>query len=327
MSGPPSFLHCRLAQGSVVLPLSCIRGLEGIGRLQRLPRPGPLAGWLLGAEPEAPVYDLSVLLGLPPTRPGRETTVVLYGCQSAASGLLVEAVIRTEVAAASVLARPRLLDRPDLAAWAGAISVEGDLVPWLDPSRLHADLAACGPPREARAPAARRPLPRPPGAPAPAIVTFEALGEADGRGSDRGAGSSFALSLSQVVEVVDLAAPVPLPGGPGFLLGLVEWRGRAVPVVDLSVLLDGLPRGSAAPRRAIIARTLDPTDCVALAAAGEIRMRRLPLAGRLLEPPAGARGQGRGALLGCVEIDGRSVRLPDLEHLLSAECEGFGRAA
>ena len=320
MSEPLSFLRCRLAEGSVALPLAGVRGLEGIDRLQRIPRPGPLAGWLLGAEDEVPVYDLSVLLGLPPARLGSETTVVVYGRAAVARGLLVAAVSRVEAGGAALLARPRLLDRPDLGAWAGAIAVEGELVPWLDPSPLHPDLAPCGSLRDAAMPGARRPLPRPPTAPARAIVTFEA-------------GSTFGLSLSQVVEVVDLGAPVPLPGGPAFLLGLIEWRGRAVPVVDLSAALGGLPippipsipRG--APRRALIARTLDPTDCIALAASGEIRMRRLPLAGRLVAPPEGEAWQAPSPLLGIAELDGGTVLIPDLEQILSTGYEGFGRAA
>lgn len=317
MSEPLSFLRCRLAEGSVALALAAVRGLEGIDRLQRLPRPGPLAGWLLGAEDEVPVYDLSVLLGLPPARSGSETTVVLYGCEAVARGLLVAAASRFEAGGAALLARPRLLDRPDLGAWVGAIALEGELVPWLDPSPLHSDLAPCGSPHGAAALGARRPLPPPPSAPARAIVTFEA-------------GSTFALSLSQVVEVVDLGAPVPLPGGPGFLLGLIEWRGRAVPVVDLSLALGELsipsiPSG--APRRALIARTLDPTDCIALAVSGEIKMRRLPLVCRLVEAPERVARQAPRAVLGIAELDGGTVLIPDLEHILSTGYEGFGWAA
>jgi chemotaxis signal transduction protein len=316
VSEPLSFLRCRLTAGSVGLTQACVRGLEGVEQLQRIPRlprvpqPSALAGWLLGSELEVPVYDLSVLLGLPPCCSEDESTVVLYGCAAATCGLLVAAACPTRPEATTLLARPRLLDRPDLGAWVGVIAVEGDLVPWLDPSRLHPDLASCGAPRGAAAPGAREPLPIPSAVSTPALLIFGAENEL-----------SFALSVSQAVEVVELgAAPAPLPGGPDFLLGLIEWRGRAVPLVDLGVLgiaWGGNPIESIGPSRALIARTFDPTDCIALAVSGEIEMRRLPLEGRLIEVPEGA------ALLGCAEIDGRVVLLPDLERIVALEQHGL----
>ena len=43
----------------------------------------------------------------------------------------------------------------------------------------------------------------------------------------------FALPLGCVVEVVRMAALTPAPGAPGHVLGLLDLRGRVVPVIDL----------------------------------------------------------------------------------------------
>jgi purine-binding chemotaxis protein CheW len=50
----------------------------------------------------------------------------------------------------------------------------------------------------------------------------------------------YALPLGCVVEVVRMAALAPVPDAPGFVLGLLDLRGRVVPVVDLRRRL-GLP--------------------------------------------------------------------------------------
>ncbi|HEV3465113.1 MAG TPA: chemotaxis protein CheW, partial [Actinomycetota bacterium] len=50
----------------------------------------------------------------------------------------------------------------------------------------------------------------------------------------------YALPLGCVVEVVRMAALTPAPGAPGHVLGLLDLRGRVVPVMDLRARL-GLP--------------------------------------------------------------------------------------
>ena len=53
----------------------------------------------------------------------------------------------------------------------------------------------------------------------------------------RVAGGEYALPLGCVVEVVRMAALTPAPGGPGHVLGLLDLRGRVVPVMDLRTRL------------------------------------------------------------------------------------------
>jgi purine-binding chemotaxis protein CheW len=52
----------------------------------------------------------------------------------------------------------------------------------------------------------------------------------------------YALPLGCVVEVVRMAALTAAPGAPGHVLGLLDLRGRVVPVMDLRVRL-GLSPG------------------------------------------------------------------------------------
>ena len=51
--------------------------------------------------------------------------------------------------------------------------------------------------------------------------------------------SSYALDARRVVEVVPRVKLRPIPHAPAFLLGMLAYRGRAVPVIDFGVLTGG----------------------------------------------------------------------------------------
>ena len=58
----------------------------------------------------------------------------------------------------------------------------------------------------------------------------------------------FAVSLASVAEVGRVPAITRIPGGPDWLAGVANWRGRLLPVLDLRGLLgaEQTPMGSAA---------------------------------------------------------------------------------
>ena len=97
----------------------------------------------------------------------------------------------------------------------------------------------------------------PPGgtrAPAPlreatSALLFPSLEAADGAGR-----FVPALPMAWVREVRPAQATRPLPQAPGALQGLIVWRGRSVPVIDLAQRLTGIPTGQAsdAGRRLVV---------------------------------------------------------------------------
>jgi chemotaxis signal transduction protein len=48
----------------------------------------------------------------------------------------------------------------------------------------------------------------------------------------------FAVSLESVAEVGRVPAVTRIPGGPDWLAGVANWRGRLMPVLDLRAMLD-----------------------------------------------------------------------------------------
>lgn len=53
----------------------------------------------------------------------------------------------------------------------------------------------------------------------------------------RFAGARYAVDMANVAEVVPVPAMTRIPGGPAWLSGVVNWRGRVLPVIDLRPLV------------------------------------------------------------------------------------------
>ncbi|EWY41629.1 chemotaxis protein CheW [Skermanella stibiiresistens SB22] len=130
----------------------------------------------------------------------------------------------------------------------------------------------------------------------------------------------FAVPVGKVREILDVRAISSLPHAPAYLLGIIDVRGRSIPVIDLRVKL-GMPAVPATPDSRIIVTEL--------AAAGRVLVLGL-LADRVFEvtamdgdrmdppPDIGARWEAR-----CVVGVGRRgdgfVIVFDLEKLFADE--------
>jgi chemotaxis-related protein WspB len=65
---------------------------------------------------------------------------------------------------------------------------------------------------------------------------------------------SYALDTAQIAEVLPLLTVTRIPQAPAGVAGLVNYRGRAVPVIDLSELLLGEPAAPHISTRLILVR-------------------------------------------------------------------------
>ena len=112
----------------------------------------------------------------------------------------------------------------------------------------------------------------------------------------------FALPAEIVAGLADCGPIYPVPGAPPVVLGLAEWRGSVVTVLDLQPTLGAPP--SDAP--ACLVRLRPPLQHIALHARAGVSLRpfheALPVAG------ADARSE---CVAQCFEDGGRSVYLLD----------------
>jgi chemotaxis signal transduction protein len=225
-------------------------------------------GWLPGNEGDIPVFSLANQLGrfspAPLSTEGRsgalQRIVVLNppppppqaggseGVQPWA--LLVDRVSQViQIPADRVVPLPPIVVNPSADYFKGIIKLDEQLILFLSPERLHPDasLSAGGPVRKAAS-----------SSPGPFLSTRSPTASAEGQRLGHGQivifsiaelhpgerALSFGLSISQVPEILEPLPMIPVPAAPAFVLGLVNWRDRPVPVIDLASRLGLAPEAN-----------------------------------------------------------------------------------
>lgn len=132
----------------------------------------------------------------------------------------------------------------------------------------------------------------------------------------------FGLSLAQVQEIAGLPALLPIPNAPKYVLGITNWRGLPVPIIDLRARLgmEGEPD---------VPTSLDPKSRLLIARAPRQRGDE-GLVGFLIKPQVKAfalpipyqRNQQRLALdpqllMGIFDLEGTPLLIPDLDVMLT----------
>ncbi len=300
-------------------------------------RPSPV-GWLPGKEGDIPVFSLESQLGRSSLAPlsteggsGASRRIVVLNPppsppQAGRSergrpwALLVDRVSQViQIPADRVVPLPPIVVNPSADHFKGVIKLDEELILFLSPERLHPDasLSAGRPVREAASPS-----------PDPILSTRSPTASAEGRRRRHGQivifsiaephpgerALSFGLSISQVPEILEPLPMIPVPAAPVFVLGLVNWRDRPVPVIDLASRLGLAPEAN---------RPANGRTCLIIA---RDKGHVLPVPSPALSPVEGAvegsspkglvlslskRGSNQGALVGfLVRPAIRVLRLP-----------------
>lgn len=122
----------------------------------------------------------------------------------------------------------------------------------------------------------------------------------------------FALPLRFVLELTRASAVRRVPNVPAAVLGVLNWRGSVVPVLDLRERL-GLPRSALSPHQHFVfARVQQSVVVLRVDRAIGIEHVTLLAAPELLEAPDSLRGQG-----GLAPLEHGVVLIYDPEKFLS----------
>jgi purine-binding chemotaxis protein CheW len=130
-------------------------------------------------------------------------------------------------------------------------------------------------------------------------------------------GREYALPLGCVVEVVRMVALAPVPDGPSHLLGLLDLRGRVVPVLDLRRRLGLAPAEPGLSTPICVAEAAGRGFGLVADAVTDVRPLLGPLE-RLEVAPAGS------PVAGVTHVGGRLVSLLDPERLAQAAASPAG---
>jgi purine-binding chemotaxis protein CheW len=138
------------------------------------------------------------------------------------------------------------------------------------------------------------------------------------------AGEEYGVDVKQVQEIRRVGEITSVPRAPEFVRGVINLRGRVLPVLDLRRRL-GL--GEVAVDRAsriVVVRLKD--RLLGLLADGASQVLKIPVS-RIEPPPEEVVQKGGDYIRGVAKLDDRLIILVDLERLLATELAAAGAAA
>ncbi|HEY0835443.1 MAG TPA: chemotaxis protein CheW [Azospirillum sp.] len=129
----------------------------------------------------------------------------------------------------------------------------------------------------------------------------------------------FALPVEVVQEILDPRPIARLPQAPAHLLGMIDVRGRGVPVIDLRGKLGLPPASGEATRILVLDLPVDGRDLVLGLVADRVFEVTALDEDRLAPPPEIGRRWNSACIAGVGRRNGAFVIVFDLERLLAAD--------
>lgn len=249
------------------LPLEEVAEIVGLG-VASATAPRGWVGTLVRDERPVPIGDLGFLLGLPATAARRHEmrALILRGATGTITfGVTVDAVPAVIDASGIGLQQlPTIARRMASRLVAGSVVIDDTLILVLDRAAIRERLLAGLTRDDADRITELRALPRPlaevrradaitpAGQPAPLPGEMRALVLTPIEAADGGDSFAPALPMEWVQEVRSFSAARRIPLAPPTLAGLLMRQGRALPVLDLTRGLTGIPGDERAPRRRLL---------------------------------------------------------------------------
>jgi purine-binding chemotaxis protein CheW len=132
----------------------------------------------------------------------------------------------------------------------------------------------------------------------------------------RVAGAEYALSAAQVLQLESFSGVTAVPGTLPHVIGIVQVRGRIVPVIDLRVLFGEAPVEPVLDNRIIVVEVGSRTIGLRVDSSREV----LKLDPEEVHPtPTIVAEQSRGFVLGVVRVGARLLMLFDLAKVLGED--------
>jgi|EndMetStandDraft_8_1072994.scaffolds.fasta_scaffold127391_2 purine-binding chemotaxis protein CheW len=129
----------------------------------------------------------------------------------------------------------------------------------------------------------------------------------------------FAAPVERVQEILEMRPVARLPHAPGYLLGMIDVRGQAIPVVDLRMKLGLPPAEDTYATRIVVLKVRGAEREVVLGLKADRVFEVTILDNGVLEPPPeiGVRWRSE-SIAGIGRRGGAFVTVLDLDHVCSA---------
>jgi purine-binding chemotaxis protein CheW len=128
----------------------------------------------------------------------------------------------------------------------------------------------------------------------------------------------YAVPASDVLQMETFEGATAVPGASPWIAGLVQVRGRVLPVIDLRVRFGHTPAPRTLDSRIVVVARGERTVGLLVDRAREIRS----IAGEAAAPPEALRDATGGFIRGVLKDDQRLLMMIDLDQILGAEGHG-----
>lgn len=122
----------------------------------------------------------------------------------------------------------------------------------------------------------------------------------------------YGIAIERVQSIIRYEEPTPVPRAPGIVQGVINMRGRVIPVIDLSKRLKGTQFTPSAHARIVVAESEAGLLGLAVDAASEVAS--IPLTAVQPAPDGVLSPETASAITGVAEREGRLVVLLDLDE-------------
>ena len=310
------FMRCVIADETYCLNMSWVRGIQRMEQFhQQQGAEGGVIGWYMSSAGKIPVLGLAAQLHRPYEAGQATGKIVVLNTQPQPWALLVERLESVmQVSTADVLPLPALVRNPAAPFFDGVVQSTDGMMLSLVPEGLCPQAAT----RAVGASMASRSEICPPtvGTHAAAGHTGKLICFSTADSPVQASAITFGLSVSQVPCVLQSFSLLPVPGAAAFVLGLVDWQGYPLAVIDLSRRLGGAASPVMPDSRLLIARASTRQAFVSFPVRPQMRVRSLPMAHR---PSVRALPLQEALLRGRFDLTNETLVIPDIDSLLAPQ--------
>ena len=308
-------VRCEAGGQHYCLDMDCVQSIQRGERFQHEPGAEGLLGWLPGKGARVPVYSLQQRFEKHATPDTATGTFLVLASQRGPWAVSVDKVSRAiEVGTNHVTALPSILAGTHAGRVKGIVALAEEFSLYLSSDGLHPENPAevSGPSRPERRRSARSGMSEGSGTSTQRIrrmLMFELPGF-----DQQQKALLCGLSISQIPEVVSYQPVMPVPASPDRVVGLVRWRDRPVPLIDLGQQFGLGTLDYQLGVRLVIARGTKDGELCAIPATS-LRGESLPLQHSPFKDDLPV---DKALLRGVFTVEGKTLLVPDIDAILSA---------
>jgi chemotaxis signal transduction protein len=310
------FIRCTAAGETYCLRMLWIRGIRRIEELQQQQDISGVVGWIESDDGPIPVFCLAAQLHPSQEITPRSGKILVLNTSPRPWGMLVDDVDNViQVETEALFPIPPMVGPLARAWFEGVVKLARDLELVLAPEGLQPETPT----------ASSQPL--------LFDQTLDIIHSVASVSMERGSQRkillfstspdsdfAFGLSLTQVPQIIQPLPILPLPGAVPHVLGIAEWRGVPLAIIDLSGFMGDTSAAVATDGRLLIVRVPTQRLCIGVPIQPQVSIRTLPLSHQLISGPTPLQESW---IRGKFNLDNATLVIPDIDGMLVPSCESL----